>query len=144
MKQALWQSLAILALAVVLGAVSYLARPELLPANASAYEIDLVAARSLDGALWIDARTDADFEAAHLQGAMLLNEENWDAGFVPLLERWLPGMPIVVYCSSQSCLRSHHVAERLREELGADEIYALRGGWEALLEAGVAKVEGER
>lgn len=139
MKQALWQTLAILALSAALGALSFAVRPEALPSDVSEHEIGLSAARSLDGALWIDARTESDFAAAHLEGSLLLNEESWESGFVSLLERWAPGTPIVVFCSSQSCLRSHQVAERLREELGFEDVYSLAGGWEALQEAGLVE-----
>lgn len=143
MKQAIRQSFFILALSAVLGTASYLARPHVVPSGASEHEIELAAAQELEGVLWVDARMDADYEAAHLEGASLLNEENWELGFASLLERWVPGNPIVVYCSSQSCLRSHHVAARLREDLGMEEIYSLQGGWEALREAGLVE-GGER
>ncbi|MDQ8186405.1 rhodanese-like domain-containing protein [Pelagicoccus sp. SDUM812002] len=139
MKQALWQSVLILALSSLLGALSFAIRPDAVPSDLSDHEIELSAAMLLEGALWLDARMDTDFDSAHLDGALLLNEENWDAGFVPLLDVWVPGSPIVVYCSSESCLRSHQVAERLREELGTDQVYSLKGGWEALLEAGLVE-----
>ncbi|EDY81959.1 rhodanese-like domain protein [Verrucomicrobiia bacterium DG1235] len=140
MKQAVSQSLLILALAVVLSVVAFVLRPEALPWSATEHEVDLEAARLLDGALWVDARVEEDFKRGHLNGAISVNEENWEMGFMALLEVWTPGSPIVVYCSSQSCLRSHHVAERLREELGVEEAFALDGGWEAMVEVGL--VEG--
>ncbi len=143
MKQAAWQSVLILALSLCLGALNYFVRPDLLPLDISEFEIELSEAQKLVGAVWLDARMDEDFEAAHLEGALLLNEESWEAGFAPLLDVWIPGSPIVVYCSSQSCMRSHHVAKRLREDLGVDEIYSLKGGWEALQEAGLVNGGGE-
>ncbi len=140
MNQALSQSVSILVLSVVLGVLSFFVRPETLPWDISEHEIELPEVLGFAGVVWIDARIDEDFEAAHLDTALLLNEENWEEGFAPLLDAWVPGTPIVVYCSSQSCLRSHHVAERLREELGVEEVYSLKGGWESLVEAGL--VEG--
>lgn len=126
--------------AAVLSALGFSLRADRLPWGVEAFEIDLVQARSLEGAVWVDARADADFEAGHVPGALSLNEEDWEAGFPALLEVWAPGTPIVVYCSSESCMRSHHVAERLRLELGVEDAFSLRGGWEVLLEAGM--VEG--
>lgn len=140
MKQAVWQSLLIVMLAAVLSALGFALRADRLPWEVATFEIDLVQARSLAGAVWVDARADTDFEAGHFEGAVSLNEEDWEGGFPALLDVWAPGAPIVVYCSSESCMRSHHVAERLRGELGIEDAFALRGGWEALLEAGV--VEG--
>ncbi len=140
MKQALAQSVWILLVALLLGALNFAVRSEKLPLNVSGLEIELASALELEGAVWVDARVDQDFESAHLPGALLLNEENWEFGFAPLLDVWVPGAPIVVYCSSESCLRSHHVAQRLRDELGVDDVYSLKGGWEALQNAGL--VEG--
>lgn len=139
MKRSLQQASAILALAVALSLALYFLRPDSIHWHTDEFELELSAAQQLDGALWVDARVDGDFQKAHLDGAILLNEENWEEGFLGLLEAWTPGAPIVVYCSSQACLRSHHVSERLREELGVMEIYSLVGGWEALLEAGLVK-----
>lgn len=136
------QSLILVVLAAVLTVASIALRPQALPLDVGKYELDLAAAEALDGVLWIDARIDTDFSESHLGGAILLNEEDWEGGFARLLDSWVPGSPIVVYCSTQACLRSHHVAERLRAELGVEEIYTLHGGWEALLEAGM--VEGGR
>lgn len=86
----------------------------------------------LDTCLWVDARVGEAFEAAHYQGAILVNEENWETGFSDLVMAWLPDQAIVVYCSSEACLRSHHVAARLREELGFENVFVLEGGWDVL------------
>lgn len=130
----------ILALAALLSGASILFRPAGLGWDAEELELDLVSALQLEQALWVDARTDADFSAAYFAGAISLNEEAWEEGFLSLLEVWSPGSPIVVYCSSASCLRSHQVARRLRDELDFLEIYALTGGWDAMRAAGL--VEG--
>ena len=137
--KSLFQAGALLLIALICALVAHAVRPDALPWNASDFEIDLAAAQTWEDALWIDARIEKDFQAGAYPGALLVNEESWEEGFVGVLERWEPGAPIIVYCSSQSCLRSHHVAERLREELGAEDVYTLRGGWEALVEAGLGE-----
>ncbi len=134
----------LLAVSLCLGAGSYLVRPEALSLKAGAYELDLEAARALPGALWVDARTAEEFAAGGLPGAVGLAEEAWEEGFAGLLEAWTPGQPIVVFCGSGSCLRSAAVAERLRGELGADAVYSLVDGWEALEEAGLASGSAAR
>mgnify|MGYP006281656425 CR=1 FL=1 len=57
-------------------------------------------------------------------------------GLAQLMESWDPGVTVIVYCSTTGCASSRIIAERLREEYGLPEVYWLRGGWEALREAG--------
>jgi len=80
--------------------------------------------------LWIDARSAEHFAQEHVPGAILLNENNFDAGLGELLAAWQPGKHIVVYCSSVSCDTSQAVAERLRAA-GLEDVHFLHGGWEA-------------
>lgn len=139
MRQAIGQSFWILAMSALLALGSFAWRPDALPWDVGEIEIELSSAVDLEEALWVDARVDEDFEAGHLPGAVLLNEENWEMGFVELLEVWTPERPIVVYCSTLSCLRSHYAAKRLRDELGSDAVFSLKGGWEAMRAAGLVK-----
>lgn len=125
--------------ALVLALVSFAIRPNALPWDISTYEVELNVALEMEGALWIDARAPEDFEKGSYANSLSVNEEVWEDGFSNLLGEWIPDMPIVVFCSSQACLRSHHVAERLREELGVEEIYTLKDGWESLTEAGLVQ-----
>jgi len=130
----LLREFAFLAAVVVLGAVYSLisglapapwTAPELAPG-----EIRLADALPLDP-VWVDARSEADFEAAHIPGSILLNEEDWDSGLLRLMEVWTPGRTIVVYCASLDCGTSKRIAEALDQALGGAEIYSLHGGWEA-------------
>ena len=102
------------------------AEPEL-----AAGEIQLVDARALE-VLWIDARSEDDYLAEHIPGAILLNEDHWETGIIELMGTWLmQPSPIVVYCGSESCGTSKRIADRLREALPDAEIYSLKGGWDA-------------
>jgi rhodanese-related sulfurtransferase len=83
-----------------------------------------------DTVLWVDARPDEDFDRGHVPGAMLLNEDEWDAQLRTFLTAWSPERKMVVYCSAKSCNASHAVAERLRSEVGLKNVYVLEGGWE--------------
>ena len=83
-----------------------------------------------DTVLWVDARPEQDFARGHVPGAMLLNEDEWDAQLRTFLTAWSPERRVVVYCSAKSCNTSHAVAERLRNEVGLTNIYVLEGGWE--------------
>jgi len=137
------EACALILIALVCGGVAYFAHPLAPSFGLDELSITLEDARSKPDALWIDARSDDDFARAHLEGAISLNEERWEELLVGFLDRWSPSAATVVYCSSQACLRSHEVAERLREELGVEDIFALEGGWETLLEAGMAKEGGQ-
>ena len=87
--------------------------------------------------LWIDARAEADFEKAHVPGAIRLSEDDWDSLLPGVLAAWSPGRKVVVYCSRLTCNLSHEVAERLRNEVfgknspeAVKNVYVLQGGWE--------------
>lgn len=96
-------------------------------------EITLGEARQLDGeVVWIDARSDRVFANSHLEGALLLNQENW----ADLLWQHrdviegIEGAAVIVYCDGKRCKRSGEIAERLRSELGLEPVYVLKGDWQ--------------
>lgn len=94
--------------------------------------VSVVEARSWgDAVIWVDARPEAEFARAHIPGALLLNEDDWDAQLRTFLTAWAPERKVVVYCSAQSCSASHAVAERLRKEAELKNVHVLEGGWEA-------------
>jgi rhodanese-related sulfurtransferase len=80
--------------------------------------------------LWVDARSEDDYEAGHVPGAISLNLENWDQLFPKFLDSWTRDKKVVVYCSAATCELSREVAERLRKN-GLSSVYVLKGGWEA-------------
>lgn len=84
-------------------------------------------------ALLIDARSEAAFETAHIPGALVLNEPDWESDLPKVVTRWRPGARLVVYCDSAACGGSQAVARRLRRELGVGDIYVLKGGWQSWL-----------
>jgi rhodanese-related sulfurtransferase len=83
--------------------------------------------------LWVDARAESAYEADHIPGALLLNEDDWTGLLPGLVQVWSPDRIIVVYCSSRSCQASEEVAKRLREEAGFSSVFVLKGGWETWL-----------
>src|SRR5918997_6346867 len=68
-----------------------------------------------DTVLWVDARPDDQFDAQHVPGAILLNEDRWSELLPQMLNAWSPDKRTVVYCSTESCSLSHQVARRLRD-----------------------------
>ena len=98
----------------------------------AAGEVSLAQVRNWRTApLWIDARPRVDYEADHIPGALLLNEDEWDGLMAGVLAKWHPPVRIVVYCDSRECQASTHVAERLREDFRMSNVFVLHGGWSA-------------
>jgi rhodanese-related sulfurtransferase len=85
--------------------------------------------------LWLDARSADAFQTAHADGALPLNQADWDNLVPGLLAARRPGMRLVVYCESSRCDASQEIALRIRRELGLPDIYVLEGGWSALQKA---------
>jgi rhodanese-related sulfurtransferase len=81
--------------------------------------------------LWVDARSETEYAAGHIPGAFLLNLDQWNQLLPSLLQVWEPDKIVVVYCSSLSCQASREVTEKLRDEVGLQSVFVLRGGWEA-------------
>jgi rhodanese-related sulfurtransferase len=85
------------------------------------------------GAIWVDARPDAEFARDHVPGAVQLNEDRWNELIPQFLAGWTPDKRVVVYCSSHSCNLSRDVARRLRKEAQLQDVFVLEGGWEEWL-----------
>lgn len=80
--------------------------------------------------LWIDARPRSDYEAGHVPGALLLNEQEADQLMFDLFEKLQDNQkPIVVYCSGEACQASRKIRQYLKERIAAQDIFVLRGGW---------------
>jgi rhodanese-related sulfurtransferase len=94
--------------------------------------IVLSTALKMEGALFVDARSQEAFEESHYPGAIHLSEDNWDTGLGRVVQAWEPGLPVIVYCGGDGCASSRKLAERLRTELGLDPVYWLVDGWEAI------------
>jgi len=77
---------------------------------------------------WVDARPRDKFAAGHIEGALLLNEDEWTKLVPAFLDAWDPDHPIVVYCDGGNCEASHRVAQRIREELKIGNVHVLKGG----------------
>jgi 3-mercaptopyruvate sulfurtransferase SseA len=79
--------------------------------------------------LWLDARSQEQYQLDHVPGALSLNEDQWEENLAQVVTAWQPGLKVVVYCDSNSCDASHQVATRLEREMGWSDVYVLQGGW---------------
>lgn len=84
-----------------------------------------------DKVLWVDARSRQKYDAEHVPGAVLLNEDDWENQVPAFLNEWDPEKAVVVYCDGAACDASHAVRKRLVEELQIPTVYVLKGGWVA-------------
>jgi rhodanese-related sulfurtransferase len=81
--------------------------------------------------LWVDARSREKFEAGHLPDAILLNASEWGDLMFQHMDRLQDAMgrPVVVYCDTAECGKSTYVAQQLRDLIGLDPVYILKGNW---------------
>ena len=120
--------LAALALAATTAAV-HPKRPSFLTPPNDPNEVTLNQAQQWK-TLWVDARSEAEFAAGHIPGAICLNFDNWPEAFPKFLDRFSADQRVVVYCSAASCQLSREIADKLRAS-GVADAYFLQGGWEA-------------
>ena len=82
--------------------------------------------------LWLDARSQAEYDADHIPNALLLTFSQWDSLIDPFLDAWGDtNSPVIIYCTKATCDTSEQVAKKLREATAKENIYFLEGGWEA-------------
>lgn len=96
------------------------------------FAIDLKQAKNLTNVLWLDSRKKSKFESAHVENAIWVSFKDWEGSLMSIFENFEPGQNIVVYCNA-SCSTSRNIAKQLREELGQENIFFLKGGYEAWL-----------
>lgn len=101
------------------------------------WQIDTDKARSLietGEVLLIDAREREKFEKGHLPSAILLNQQEWGDLMFTHMDRLQEAMrqTVIVYCDGTDCRKSREVARQLRELVGLDPVYVLKGDWREL------------
>ena len=94
--------------------------------------LEIIAQRWHNDVLWLDARPRTQYDAGHVPGALLLNEEAADQLLQEHFEKLQDNTnPIIVYCGSEACQASRKIAQYLKDKLPTTQIYVLRGGWNA-------------
>jgi len=141
------QAVVILLLSALAGGISYFAHPKAPafylnnePLLEGETKIGTVLEEWGGNVLWIDARQKKHFDKGHVAGAIMLNEADWSELLWEHIESLqMSEKPIVVYCGSQACQASKKVAERMRAEIGLENVYVLRDGWRSLKKAGLVE-----
>ena len=65
--------------------------------------------------LFVDARSQNDYDNGHISGAISLPLGQFEAGIESFLNRYPPEQPIVTYCSGRTCEDSHILAQALSD-----------------------------
>ena len=94
------------------------------------FAIDLLQAKTLTNVLWLDSRKKSKFEGGHVENAIWVSFKDWEGSLMKIFENFEPGQDIVVYCNA-SCSTSRNIAKQLRQELGQENIFYLKGGFES-------------
>ena len=103
-------------------------------------EVEWTAVRNWrDHVLLVDARSAAAYSRSHIPGALSLSGGGNDEGMAALVAAWNPGTRLVVYCDSPRCDAAQVAAGRLSRDLGTRDVYVLKGGWSAWIEAQTRK-----
>jgi 3-mercaptopyruvate sulfurtransferase SseA len=93
--------------------------------------------------LWLDARPEEQFNAGHIPGARLLNEQGFDGQLFELIEGLQTNLlPVVIYCGGEKCEASRKVKERLLSSFPLENVWVLKGGWKAWEAAGGEVAKG--
>ena len=82
--------------------------------------------------LWIDARIQEQYDAEHVPGAVLLNEQHFEEQLFGLLDTLQTNTkPIILYCNAAKCDASRKILEHLKRMLPIENAFVLKGGWNA-------------
>jgi rhodanese-related sulfurtransferase len=79
-------------------------------------------------ALFVDARSAADYSAGHIAGAVNLPDQQFDEHIGPFLEATAADTRIITYCDGESCPLSERLAEKL-SFAGFEKVFHLKNGW---------------
>lgn len=137
----LLQATAIVTLASALALGVNVLRPDGLPlveAKASAVQLDQGSGEisvkdaamlfASGRAVFLDARSQFEFEQGHIQGAISLPPREFASQFQDIKPRLLGKEIIITYCDGERCPLSHALAEHLRSA-GLKKVRVLKNGW---------------
>ncbi len=79
-------------------------------------------------AVFLDARSQFEFEQGHIQGALLLPPREFASQYQDLKPALQGKEAIITYCDGERCPLSHALAEHLRGA-GLKNVYVLKNGW---------------
>lgn len=88
--------------------------------------------------LWVDARDKTAFSQAHIEGAILIPENDAENQLTvsehmeAIGTSGVNGQKLVVYCATDACGASELVAKKIESTEFHSEVFVLQGGWKAI------------
>ena len=79
-------------------------------------------------AVFLDARSDYEYQLGHIQGAISLPVRSFASEFQDIKPRLAGKEAVIAYCDGAQCPLSHALAKHLREA-GVKNVYVLKNGW---------------
>ncbi|MDT8378568.1 MAG: rhodanese-like domain-containing protein [Desulfotignum sp.] len=138
------QAVFIMLISVAIGTAVNLIRPDGIPfvetwsmadklatENGDTMAIPLSEAAALfekDAAVFLDARTPAEYDQGHIQGAVNLPWHEVDNYFETVIMTLDPEAMVITYCDGEACSLSHDLALFLKD-LGFARVKVLVNGW---------------
>jgi rhodanese-related sulfurtransferase len=138
------QTISILLISVVIGAAVNLIRPDGIPfvdswsmadklvtedGNTLAIPLeDAAALFAENAAVFLDARTPAEYDRGHIQGAVNLPWHDVNNYFETVIMTLDPEATVITYCDGETCSLSHDLALFLKN-LGFTRVKVLVNGW---------------
>jgi len=87
-------------------------------------------------ALFVDARSEADYQAGHIKGAVNIPELDFENHIGSFLERTAAETVLVTYCEGDACTLSKSLADKL-SLAGFENVFHLKDGWGQWKERGL-------
>ncbi|MGD8970034.1 MAG: rhodanese-like domain-containing protein [Desulfobacterales bacterium] len=87
-------------------------------------------------ALFVDARSETDYQAGHIEGAVNIPDLDFENHIGSFLEKTAAETVLITYCEGESCALSKSLAEKL-SLAGFENIFHLKNGWGQWKERGL-------
>jgi 3-mercaptopyruvate sulfurtransferase SseA len=151
-KKALWQTPALILLALVMGisvnqwrsdGLALVGDPaamaSLAPGGTTEPMVDLAEARrffDLGQVLFLDARPAEQYADGHIRGALNLAWPRAESEFIHIADRLATAGVIIAYCDGETCMLSHELA-RFLADMGFADVRVFVNGWTQWRQAGL-------
>jgi rhodanese-related sulfurtransferase len=93
-------------------------------------------------ALFVDARSEADYRAGHIKGAVNIPELDFENHIGSFLEKTAAETVLITYCEGDTCTLSKSLAEKL-SLAGFENVFHLKNGWGQWKERGLPIDSGQ-
>ena len=90
----------------------------------------------------MDARSEADYRAGHIKGAVNIPDLDFENHIGSFLEKTAADTVLITYCEGDACTLSISLAEKLSLS-GFESVFHLKNGWGQWKERGLPIASGQ-